>query len=136
VAVTYLLDTSVVTRLRVPAVRARVHALDAAGLARTAMTDLEVGFSARDDQDWERLMAALETFELVEIEPSHFARARQVQRLLAVRGLKGRKVPDLVIAAVGEAAVRTVLHYDADFERIASVTGQATEWVVPRGTVS
>lgn len=28
-----------------------------------------------------------------------------------------------------------VLHYDADFERIAAVTGQPNEWVVPRGTV-
>jgi len=86
-AVTYLLDTSVVTRLRVPAVRARVQALDASGLARTAMTDLEVGFSARDTAAWDRLMTALETFELVDIVPSHFTRARQVQRLLAQRGL-------------------------------------------------
>ncbi|MGI9023874.1 MAG: PIN domain-containing protein [Acidimicrobiales bacterium] len=133
---TYLLDTSVVTRLRVPAVRARVRALDVAGLARTAMTDLEVGFSARNGEEWERLMAALATLELVEIGPDHVARAGQVQGLLAVRGLKGRKVPDLVIAAVGEGAARTVLHYDTDFDRIASVTGQATEWVVPQGTVN
>ena len=27
-----------------------------------------------------------------------------------------------------------LLHYDADFDRIAAVTGQAMEWVVPRGT--
>jgi predicted nucleic acid-binding protein len=134
-AVTYLLDTSVVTRLRAPAVRARVEALDAAGLARTALTDLEVGFSARNGVEWDGLIAALETFELVDIGPTHFARARQVQRLLAVRGLKARKVPDLLIAAVGEGAARTVLHYDADFEQIGSVTGQATEWVVPQGTV-
>ena len=134
-AVTYLLDTSVVTRLRVPAVRARVQALDTAGLARTAMTDLEVGFSARDTAEWDRLMTALETFQLVEIVPSHFTRARQVQRLLAQRGLKGRKVPDLVIAAAGEGTSRTVLHYDADFDHIASVTGQATEWIVAKGTI-
>lgn len=80
--VTYLLDTSVLTRLRGPAVRARVHALGAEGLARSAMTDLEVGFSARKGHEWERLMAALETFELVDIGPNHFAWAQQVQRLL------------------------------------------------------
>lgn len=134
-AVTYLLDTSVVTRLRAPAVRSRVEALDAAGLARTAMSDLEVGFSARGGAEWDRLMSALDTFELVDIGPNHFARARQVQRLLAVRGLKGRKVPDLLIAAAGEGTARTVLHYDADFNHITAVTGQATEWVVPQGTV-
>lgn len=131
----YLLDTSVVTRLRVAGVRARVQALDADGLARTAMTDLDVGFSASDGSEWDRRTAALEAFELVEINAQHFDRARQVQRLLADRGLKGRKVPDLLIAAAAEAAGRTVLHYDADFDHIAPVTGQATEWVVAQGTV-
>jgi hypothetical protein len=29
----------------------------------------------------------------------------------------------------------TVLHYDADFDKIATVTGQPTEWVVPRGSI-
>jgi len=29
----------------------------------------------------------------------------------------------------------TLLHYDPDFELIASVTGQRHEWIVPRGTV-
>ncbi len=28
----------------------------------------------------------------------------------------------------------TVLHYDADYDRIGAVTGQPTEWVVPAGT--
>ncbi len=101
-AVTYLLDTSVITRLRVGAVRARVEALDATGLARSAMTDLEIGFSAQTAEEWDRLMAALDAFELVEIGPNQFARASQVQRLLAARGLKGRKVPDLLIAAAAE----------------------------------
>jgi hypothetical protein len=36
---------------------------------------------------------------------------------------------------VAELAGATVLHYDHDFEVIASVTGQAQEWVVPRGSV-
>jgi len=134
-AVTYLLDTSVLTRLRVPVVRARLEALDASGLARTTVTDLEIGFSAQSGADWDRLMAALAAFERVEIEPGHFARARQVQRLLANRGLEGRKVPDLLVAAAGEATDRIVLHYDADFDHIAGVTAQPTEWVVSRGTI-
>ncbi|HUP68542.1 MAG TPA: PIN domain nuclease [Acidimicrobiales bacterium] len=131
----FVIDTSVVTRLRVPAVRQRVQALDGAGLARTAMTDLEVGFSARNGDEWDGLMSALEAFELMDVDARHFVRARQVQRLLAVQGLKGRKVPDLLIAAVAEATDRTVLHYDADFDHIASVTGQTTEWIVPPGTI-
>jgi hypothetical protein len=27
-------------------------------------------------------------------------------------------------------------HYDADYDRIATVTRQATRWVVPQGTIS
>lgn len=46
-----------------------------------------------------------------------------------------RKVPDLLIAAAAESLGLTVLHYDADFDRIAAVTGQSCEWVVPAGTV-
>jgi len=129
-------DASGLTRLHTPAVRARVESLDAGGLARCSMTDLEVGFSARSGAAWHELTTALEAFALVEIDAGHFARARQVQRLLADRGLKGRKVPDLLIAAAAEASGRTVLHYDADFDHIATVTGQATEWVVPRGSIS
>jgi len=28
-----------------------------------------------------------------------------------------------------------VLHYDHDYDVIAEVTGQAMEWVVPRGSI-
>ena len=38
-------------------------------------------------------------------------------------------------AAAAESRGLTVLHYDADFDRIASVTGQSCEWVVPAGSV-
>lgn len=42
---------------------------------------------------------------------------------------------DLVIAATAELNGATVLHYDVDYDRIAAVTGQPTEWVVPKGSV-
>ena len=132
----YLLDTSVVTRIREPTIVRRIEELDSDGLARTAMTDLEVGFSARNGDDWDRLSAALGAFRRVEIEAHHFDRAGQVQRALAAGGLRGRRVPDLLIAAVAESASLTVLHYDADFDHIATVTGQPTEWIVERGSVS
>lgn len=46
-----------------------------------------------------------------------------------------RVVPDLLIAAAAEARGLTVLHYDADFDRIAAITGQPCQWVVPAGSV-
>jgi predicted nucleic acid-binding protein len=58
-----------------------------------------------------------------------------VQRLLAGRSQRGRKVPDLLVAAAAEAAGLTVLHYDADFVRIAAVTGQRCAWAVPAGSI-
>lgn len=73
-------------------------------------------------------------FELVETTSDHLRRARQVQRLLAAKHQRGRKIPDLLIAAAAEARNLTVLHYDADFDRIAALTGQASEWVVPAGS--
>ena len=56
--------------------------------------------------------------------------------LVAVRRPPSRSTTrrfDLVIAAVAERAGATLIHYDADFDRIAEVTGQPVEWVVPQG---
>ena len=56
--------------------------------------------------------------------------------LMAVHGLhRTAGVVNLLTAAVAERHDATVLHYDADFEHIASVTGQAHRWVVPKGSI-
>jgi len=54
--------------------------------------------------------------------------------LLARRSHRGRKIPDLLIAAAEELDLG-VLHYDADFDFIAAVTGQRCQWVVPAGSL-
>jgi predicted nucleic acid-binding protein len=137
VALTHLVDTSVLTRLRRPEVRSVIEpGLEAGELARAGIGDLEIGYSARNAAEWDRLMEALESFELVETTADHLHRARQVQRLLAARRQRGRKVPDLLIAAAAEARGLVVLHYDADFDRIAAVTRQTCQWVVPAGSIS
>jgi predicted nucleic acid-binding protein len=135
-ALTHLLDTSVLTRLRHAVVREAIEPLAIQGqLGRAGISDLEIGFSARSAEEWDRLADALDAFELLETTEAHMRRARQVQRLLAARHQRGRKVPDLLIAATAESHDLAVLHYDADFDRIAAVTGQASEWVVPAGSV-
>ena len=135
-ALTHLVDTSVLTRLGRPAVRAAIQPRAERGeLARAGISDLEVGYSARSASEWDRLAEALELFDLVETTAEHVRRAKQVQRLLAARHQRGRKVPDLLIAAAAESEGLTVLHYDADFDRIAAVTGQRCEWVVPAGSI-
>jgi hypothetical protein len=136
VALTHLVDTSVLTRLGRAAVRTTLEPLAAAGqVARAGISDLEIGFSARNLAEWTRLASALEAFPLIETDAAHLRRARQVQRLLASRGLRGRKVPDLLVAAAAEIGGLAVLHYDADFDVISRVTGQPCQWVVPAGSI-
>ena len=131
-----LLDTSVLTRLREPRVRARVESLALAREAHVcAVTSLEVGSSARNAQEFDGLIAQLREFEQAMITPSDFDRALLTQRSLADRGHRGRKIPDLLIAAVAQRLGLTVLHYDHDFDLIAECTGQQTEGVVGRGEI-
>jgi predicted nucleic acid-binding protein len=63
------------------------------------------------------------------------SRAIDVQGELARSGRHLVPIPDLVIAATAEAAGLILLHYDQDFDRIAEITRQPTEWVVERGTL-
>ena len=133
---THLLDTSVLTRLSQPSIREVVEPLAVVGrAARAGITDLEIGFSARNAQEWDKLANSLSELGLIETTAEHMRRARQTQRLLAEQGLQGRKIPDLLIAAAAELEPLTLLHYDYDFDFIATVTGQKCEWIVPRGSV-
>lgn len=135
-ALTHLVDTSVLTRMALAEVRAFIEPLaDAGSLARAGISDLEIGYSARNGDEWSRLTEALGVFTLVETQARHVERARQVQQLLAERSQRGRKVPDLLVAAAAEAQGLVVLHYDADFERISEVTSQPHQWVVPSGSI-
>lgn len=135
-ALKYLVDTSVLKRLGRAEVRAIIEPLAVSGqLGRPRICDLEVGYSARNVDEWDQLVGALDAFDAVETTAAHLRRALQVQRLLAQRSQRGRKIPDLLVAAAAEELDVAVLHYDADFELITSVTGQRCHWVVPAGTV-
>ena len=135
-ALNFVIDTSVVKRLGYSEVRDVVEPLAAAGeLGRPSICDLEVGYSARNAKVWDALVGALGAFEAIDTTAAHLHRALQVQRLLAERSQRGRKIPDLLIAAAAEELGIAVLHYDADFDLIASVTGQRCQWVVPAGSV-
>ncbi len=135
-ALRFLLDTSVVKRLARGDVRKVVEPLAARGeLGRTTVCDLEVGYSARNAKECDQLVGALAAFDPIEMTAAHVHRALQVQRLLAQRSQRGRKIPDLLIAAAAEELDIGVLHYDADFDFIAAVTGQRCRWVVPAGSL-
>ena len=133
----YLIDKSALARMPHPRVQARlVPILEAGEAATCAMIDLEVLYSTRNAREHSRTRRrrAL-AYRYVELTEAMFQRAIDVQGLLALRGQHRVPLPDLIVAAVAEQAGMVLLHYDRDFDRIAAVTGQAVEWVVPRGTV-
>ena len=134
----YLVDTSAWHRVAIPEVAARWSALlSDDSLAICDHIALEVLYSARSASDYDRTKRNLEGLSQIPTAET-FQRARDVQQLLAhVGGLHHRSVTiaDLLIAAAAEAASLTVLHYDEDFDRISAVTGQPTEWIVPRGSL-
>jgi hypothetical protein len=134
--VRYLADKSALARARVPQVSARLTPLLEEGLIATcAVVDLEVLYSARSPQDYEAVFLERRSFDRAPITPAVMARAIEIQRSLAQRSQHRVPIPDLIIAAAAEAAALTVLHYDADFELIASASEISHEWIVPRGRV-
>ena len=133
----YLIDKSALARMPLAPVRDRLAPIIEAGEAATcAVIDLEVLFSARNREEYDRIRQrrAL-AYHSVPITEAVFARAIEVQAELARSGHHRIPIPDLIIAATAEAAGLTLLHYDQDFDRIAEVTRQPVEWVVQRGTV-
>lgn len=133
----YLVDKSALARMTQEPVRARLApVLEAGQAASCAIIDLEVLFSARDHEDHQRTRHRRDlAYSRVRLDDTVFDRAIEVQGLLARHGRHRLPIPDLIIAAAAEASGLVVLHYDTDFDRIAAVTGQLTEWVVPRGSV-
>ena len=132
----FLADKSALARMPIAAVRARLEPLLVDGLVATCgIIDLEIGFSAQTAGVHRDVRRERRSLPRARIDDDVLDRALEVQGLLADRGQHRLPIPDLVIAAAAESADLTVLHYDADFERIAEVTGQAHDWVVPRGSV-
>ncbi len=112
--------------------------LEADELGLCDQVRLEVLYSARSGPDYESLLDELGALHVIAIGPEVFPRALEVQRQLAhVGGLHHRsvKIAELVIAAAAELCGAVVWHYDGDFDRIAEITGQPTEWIAPRGSL-
>jgi predicted nucleic acid-binding protein len=135
----YLIDTSAHARVQHPAVRDIMAGLIADKAAATAVTvDLEAGYSGRDLSDVRAIAERRRSlYAVLPVSEVIAQRARDVQVGMAARGLhRAAGVIDLLTAAVAEYHGAVLLHYDADFEHIAAVTGQAHKWIVPRGTIT
>ena len=132
----YLFDTSVINRLANPAI---ADAVERRGIQRVlyrcAVIDLEILYSATSPERYLRLQTMLEGgFADLPITTEVMAAALDIQqRLAALSQHRGVSIGDLIVAACALVHQVTVVHYDADYDRIAAVTGQPAEWVVPAG---
>ncbi len=133
----YLADKSAIARLHHPTVHAQLAPLLRAGLVATCtLVDLEILFSTRTSTEYVEVREERHAFERLDMEQVDWDRAADVQAALATQGhTRAVGIPDLLLAAVAERHRVTVLHYDRDFDVIAAVTGQATQWIAPAGSV-
>ena len=135
----YLLaDTSVWARSATGPVAERFHDAIGRGLvAITPVVRLEVLYMAQGTASYDRLRASLDELEQAPLDASVAARAEEVQAQLGRKAMHHRSVGvnDLLIAAAAELFGATIWHYDEDYDRIAAVTDQPAEWIVPRGSV-
>lgn len=134
----FLADKSALTRREtLPEIREILEPLLIAGeIATCGIVDLELLYSAGSPAAYVKLADALRGMSRVPVDDSCIDRAIEVQGILAETSQhRAVPLPDLLIAACAEKAGLTVLHYDADFERIARITGQKEQWIVPQGSV-
>jgi predicted nucleic acid-binding protein len=108
-------------------------------IATCDMVRLELLYSTRNAAEFTSLRSELDALPNCPLGVDEWKRALEVYEQLARQsGLHHRSVrhPDLLIAAAAEAAGIPVLHYDEDYDRIASITGQNVRWLAPRGSLS
>lgn len=97
---------------------------------------MELLRSARHAQRFVRQSELLVSLADCPIGVAQFERARDTQAALAAKGHHRAMTPvDLLIAAAGESAGLPILHYDHDYDVIASVTGQPARRLAPRGSL-
>lgn len=136
---TFLADKSALARRQTrPEVSQALDPLLLAGeVATCGIIDLEMLYSATSPATYKALAEALRGMPRVPLEETNVERALEVQAKLAQRSQhRAVPLPDLLIAACAEHAGLTVLHYDADYERIAKLTKQPAQWIVPRGSIA
>jgi predicted nucleic acid-binding protein len=92
-------------------------------------------YSSRSLADYEEILEERRSLDGAPITPEVLAKAIDLQHELARRGQHRVPIPDLIISASALLSGLVVLHYDADFERIASAGGAPHEWVVPQGAI-
>lgn len=134
-----LADTSAWMRAHHPRVRKQwSQALARGQIATCPVVELELLFTARDADGFDRWAADLAQLRNVPVTRSVTNAARQAFRELAHMGAghhRQIKLADLLIAACAQDATLPVLHYDRDFDTLATALSFESRWVAPRGSL-
>jgi hypothetical protein len=97
---------------------------------------LEYGFTARTSKDHSEIMEHLGAFGECESHPTRDDVVEIQSRLWNAGLLRAAGAMDTLIAAYAMKNNASVLHYDRDFEHIASVVPTfAHRWILPRGSI-
>lgn len=134
----FLADTSVfvLQQRRVEVRRLFDTYISQSRLAACQMTALEWLNNAPSPSGYAELRRSIYGIRWIDVTTAAMNRAVEVHAELGTRSQHREfSLSDLVIAATAELAGATVLHYDHDYDRIAEITGQSTEWIVPRGSL-
>lgn len=139
----YLADTSAWVKSRQrsasQSLRSRFDDLLLAGeVVICDMVKLELLHHEDDPEQFARRHADLDALPWCPIGPEQWTRALEVAGALARQGKaqhRSVKNPDYLIAAAAEAAGLPILHYDQDYDLIAGITAQPTEWIARRGSL-
>ncbi|MEW2132284.1 PIN domain nuclease [Streptomyces sp. NPDC005435] len=137
-AAEFLIDTSALVRIiKQPALSRWVKPLEEGLITRCPVTEIEFLYSAKNADHREQMVKRLDSlFCWTPLDDRALTRAWSVQQELTDNGKhRSAGTVDLLVAATAELQGLTVLHYDNDFEAIASVTGQRTHWLMPPGTL-
>jgi predicted nucleic acid-binding protein len=133
----YVVDTSAwAGRVRRAAAWAWSAAMPSGQLWITPVVKLELLYSTRNEAEFGEVERRLDDMREAPLDRSVTRSAVVAMRELAAIGPLHHRVPvtDALIAAAATARGIGVLHYDEHFDRLATVLGFDSRWIVPRGT--
>jgi predicted nucleic acid-binding protein len=129
-----VIDTSAWARQSHPAVADRWRASLIDGLlAACPASSLEILRTARDEHEFERLSRALATLPQALLTPAVCGAALAASAVL--RGQRRLPAVDYLIAAAAAERGFGVLHYDHDYDVLATALGFESVWIAPPGSV-
>ena len=134
----YLVDNSVWARLPKSSVVA--SRLSEVALTHEIVTAtpqvLETAFSARTPVEYDETIARMVAFDALPMSATTHTIALSLQHGLWHSGrMRAAGAFDILLAALAIEHDVTLLHYDADYEHLASVSALRQEWIAPRGSL-